>query len=118
MFEVMKERRRFPRKELRIPVQYKNLKRLSETSRGALIKDISSGGIRFVGNDFISLSNRLVLVIALPTPFRSIKAISKVAWIRKVPMGDQYEIGNQFLNLSEEDKKHLKNCLERTASGA
>ena len=81
-------------------------------------KGISTSGIDLSKERQMSgaLSNRLVLVIALPTPFRSIKAISKVAWIRKVPIGDQYEIGNQFLNLSEEDKKHLKNCLERTAS--
>lgn len=114
MFEVMKEKRRFPRKNLRIPLQYKSLKSLSDASRGALTRDIGEGGIRFIGNEFISLSNRLVLTITLPAPFRSIKAISKVAWIRKVPMGDQYEIGNQFLNLSEDDKKHLRNCVERS----
>ena len=113
MYETMKERRKFSRKGLRIAVQYKNLKSVSDVSKGALTRDIGEGGIRFVGNDFISLSNRLVLTIVLPTPFHSVKAISKVAWIRKVPMGDQYEIGNQFLNLSREDKKHLRNCIER-----
>ena len=113
MFEVVKERRKYPRKNLRIPVQYKNLKLVSDTSKGALTRDIAEGGIRFIGNEFISLSNRLVLTIILPAPFRSIKAISKVAWIRKVPMGEQYEIGNQFLNLSKDDKKHLRNCVER-----
>ena len=113
MFEAMKERRRCLRKGLRIPVQYKSMKSSSDATTGALTRDVSEGGMRFVGNDFISLSDRLVLNIVLPTPFRSIKAISKVAWIRKIPMGDQYEIGNQFLNLSSDDKKHLKTCLER-----
>jgi len=99
---------------LRFPVQYKSLKALAESDRGALTKDVSEGGIRFIGNEFITLSNRLVLTIVLPAPYRSIKAISKVAWIRKVPMGEQYEIANQFLNLSEEDKKLLRNCIKRS----
>lgn len=116
MFEVMKERRKHSRKVLRMPVQYKSLKTLADSSKGALTKDLSEGGMRFVGNDFISLSNRLVLTLILPAPFRSIKAISKVAWIKKVPMGDQYEIGNQFLNLSAEDKKQLRNCLQGSSA--
>ncbi len=118
MFEVMKERRKYPRKTLRFPVQYKSLKSLSDVSRGALSKDICEGGVRFITNEFITLSNRLVLTIMLPSPFRSIKAIAKVAWIRKVPMGDQYEIGNQILNLSEDDKKYLHKCIESTSIGA
>ena len=118
MFEVMKERRKYTRKTLRLPVQYKSLKQLSDTSRGALTKDVGEGGMRFVANEFLTLSNRLVLTIMLPAPYRSIKAISKVAWIRKVPLGDQYEIGNQFLNLSEEDRKYLKNCVEKASQEA
>jgi len=113
MFEVMNERRKHNRKGLRTSIQYKSLKALSESSIGALIKDVSEGGVRFIGNEFISLSDRLVVTIMLPTPFRSIKAIAKVAWIKKVPMGEQYEIGNQFLNLTDEDKKQLRNCVER-----
>ncbi len=118
MFEVMRERRRHSRNTLRLPVQYKRLKLLADTSKGALTRDISEGGIRFIGNEFITLSNRLVLTIMLPAPYRSIKAISKVAWIKKVPMGDQYEIGNQFLNLSEDDKKHLRTCLDKQTTTA
>ena len=118
MFEVIRERRKFSRKDLRLPVQYKSLKQLSDSSKGALTRDICEGGIRFIANEFITLSNRLVLTIILPAPFRSIKAISKVAWIRKVPVGDQYEIGNQFLNLSDEDRRHLKTCLEKTPAAA
>ena len=113
MIEILKERRRYPRYNLRLPVQYKNMKALSNPEVGALTRDIGEGGIRFIGNEFLSLANRLVLAISLPAPSRPIKIISKVAWIRKVPMGDQYEIGNQFLTMSEEDKNELKNYLAR-----
>lgn len=113
MIEVVNERRRFPRHNVRLPVQYKNMKALSDSSNGALIKDISEGGVRFLGNQFLSLANRLLLSISLPAPSHAIKVISKVAWVRKIPMGDQYEIGNHFLSLSESDKKALKNYLEK-----
>lgn len=113
MFEVQEDKRRHPRFNLRLPVQYKNIKDLTSPLAGALTSDISEGGIRFIGNDFLSLANRLVLNIALPAPSHSIKIISKVAWIRKVPMGDQYEIGNQFLNMSQDDKEELKGYIEK-----
>jgi c-di-GMP-binding flagellar brake protein YcgR len=116
MIEILNERRKYPRVDLHVPVQYKNIKSLSEPFTGALTKDMGEGGIRFIGNEFLSLANRLVLTISLPAPAHPVKIITKVAWIRKVPMGEQYEIGNQFLSMSEEDKKELKNFLEKGLS--
>lgn len=113
MFEVLKERRRYPRYNLRLPLQYKNMKALSGPLNGTLTRDLSEGGVRFIGNEFLSLANRLVLIISLPAPSRSIKTVSKIAWIRKIPLGDQYEIGNQFLSMSEDDRKELKGHLEK-----
>lgn len=113
MIEILNERRRYTRYGLQFPVQYKNVKSLSGSFVGALSRDLGEGGIRFVGNEFLSLANRLLLLISLPAPLRSIKVICKVAWIRKVPMGDQYEIGNQFLTMSEEDKRELNDYLSK-----
>lgn len=118
MIEVMNERRRFTRFNVRVPVQYKNVKTPSESLIGALTKNISEGGIRFIGNEFLSLANRLLLTVNLPAPSRPIKVISKIAWISKIPMGDQYEIGNQFLTMSDEDRKELKSFVERTRASA
>ncbi|MDB4349579.1 PilZ domain-containing protein [Omnitrophica bacterium] len=114
MIEILNERRRFPRYSVNVPVQYKNIKTLSDPYVGALTKDMGEGGIRFVGTEFLSLANRLVLTISLPAPARTIKIITKIAWIRKVPMGDQYEIGSQFLSMSDDDKKELTEFLEKT----
>jgi len=116
MIELMKERRKYSRHHNRLPVQYKNMKALSGPLSGALTKDISEGGLRFVGNEFLSLANRMVLTIALPAPSRAVKVICKVAWIRKVPMGDQFEIGSQFLTMSDEDEGELKGYIDRLNS--
>ena len=36
---------------------------------------------------------------------KPVKAISKIAWIRKTASGDDYEVGNQFLEMSKGDKE-------------
>lgn len=113
MFEILDERRKYHRYELGIPVQYKNIKMLSGPLTGALTRNIGEGGICFLGNEFLSLAQRLVLTLSLPAPSRPIKIISKVAWIQKVPMGDQYRIGSQFLTMSDEDRNELKDYLEK-----
>jgi len=118
MIEIVNERRRFVRYAHKLPVQYKNIKDTSDSLAGAHTGDICEGGMSFVGNEFLSLANRLVVTLALPAPSRPIKIISKVAWIRKVPVGEQYEIGNQFLTMSAEDKRELKDYLEKLKTAA
>ena len=105
----IEEKRRYPRVESNLPLQYRNLKKLSGVPIGSLTSNISAGGVRFKTNEFISLACRLVVEINLPTIPKPIKAISKVAWIRKLPVGEQYELGNQFLEIAKEDKEHITN---------
>lgn len=115
-FNNVTERRRFSRIDSSLPVKYRNL-RMATVPMGSLTKDISEGGIRFNTNEFISLACRLVVEITLPTIQRPIKAISKVAWIRKMSSNDQYELGNQFLEISKEDKAVISDYISRL-SGA
>lgn len=114
--KAVEEKRRFPRIESNLPVQYKNLRNLSEASKGSLSRDIGEGGVRFKSNEFISLACRLVLEITLPTVSKPIKAISKVAWIKRVPASEQYELGNQFLDMTKEDKAHVMDFVSKTVN--
>lgn len=104
---AIEEKRRYPRVEYNLPVQYRNLKKAVALPTGSLSTNISEGGVRFKSNEFISLACRLVLEITLPTTSKPIKAISKVAWIRKLPTGEAYELGNQFIDMTKEDKGHI-----------
>ena len=106
-FNRIEERRRYPRVESHVALQYKNLRKVGEPAIGSVAKDIGAGGIRFRTNQFISLACRLIVEISLPTVSKPVKAISKVAWIRKVSTGDYYELGNQFLEITKEDKAHI-----------
>ena len=112
----IEEKRRYPRVESNLPLQYKNIKKLSGVSMGSLASNISAGGIRFKTNEFISLACRLVVEINLPTIPKPIKAISKVAWIRKLPVGEQYELGIQFLEIAKEDKDHITNFTNKLST--
>lgn len=109
------ERRRFQRIDSHLPVRYRNLKTTTVPS-DSLTNDISEGGIRFNTGEFISLACRLVVEITIPTVQRPIKAISKVAWIRKTSSGDEYELGNQFLEISKEDRALITDYVNRISS--
>jgi len=114
-FSSVVEKRRFRRMESNLPVKYRNLK-MAANPLGSLTKDISEGGIRFKTNEFISLACRLVVEITIPTAQRPIKAISKVAWIKRSPDSDQYELGNQFLEISKEDRAIITDYVSRISS--
>jgi len=114
-FTRLEDKRKYPRFHMSIPVEYKMLKSSPENRKGSVVSDISAGGVKFICDEFLALTARMVLDIALPIPDRPISAVSKVAWIRKLPNGDRYEIGNQFLEMSKDDKERLANCLNRMA---
>ena len=109
----MDERRRYPRAETNLPVSYKNLRSAGQAPVGSTTRDLSEGGARFKTSEFISLACRLVLEISIPTSPKPIKAISKVAWIRKSPSGDKYELGNQFLEITKEDKANIMSFVSQ-----
>ena len=114
----MDERRRYPRAETNLPVSYKNLRSAGQAPVGSTTRDLSEGGARFKTSEFISLACRLVLEISIPTSPKPIKAISKVAWIKKLPVGDNYEVGNHFLEITKEDKSRIMDYINSAAKGA
>jgi c-di-GMP-binding flagellar brake protein YcgR len=116
-FDNITERRRFQRISSNLPVRYRNLK-TAAIPTGSITKDISEGGIRFKTNEFISLACRLVVEITIPTTPKPIKAISKVAWIRKVSSGDQYELGNQFLEIAKEDRAIITDYVSKLSAAS
>ena len=114
MQPYVKERRSSPRIKARLPVQFKDIQRPIETYSGSITKDVSEGGIRFISGDFLSIFTRLLLEVSVPSFTRPIKAISKVAWIQKIPRSNQYNVGLQFMDMTEEDKRHLTSFISKS----
>lgn len=100
------ENRKSKRVMTHIPVKYRKLGATDGIEKAATItKDISEGGVHFKTKEFVSRACRLVVELDMPMFTKPIKAISKVAWIRKSASGDDFEIGNQFLEISKKDKE-------------
>ena len=112
------EKRRFKRIAAELPLHYKNLRKVGDSPVGSIAKNISEGGVCFKTNEFISLACRMVVEITVPKITRPVKAITKVAWIRLVPNTEQYELGNQFLDMTKEDKAHINDFIKQTTTTA
>ncbi len=88
------------------------MKESGKEFRGTISKNISEGGVRFRSDRFISLACRLVVELNLPALTKPIRAVSKITWIKKLPVGDDYEVGNQFLEISKEDRVFIRNFVK------
>ena len=107
------EKRKHKRLRVRVPVRYRALKSGAGVEGAAtLSRNISQGGIRFKAAEFISIATRLMLEMDLPVVSGSIRAISKIAWIRKTPAGDDFEVGSHFLEMSKKDKELVSEFVE------
>ena len=112
----LENKRRFKRVESVLPVQFRNLRKTTDLASGTLSHNLSEGGVCFMTKEFISLACRLVVEITLPALPKPIKAISKIAWIKKIPTNNQYMLGNQFLEMTKEDKAHVMNFVNNSTN--
>ncbi len=109
--DISEEKRRFQRIPSNFPVKYRDLKNPETEFRGTVSKNLSEGGVRFRSDRFISLACRMVVELNLPTMTQPIRAVSKITWIKKLPAGDDYEVGNQFLEITKEDKGIIRDFV-------
>ncbi|MFH1837116.1 MAG: PilZ domain-containing protein [Candidatus Omnitrophota bacterium] len=106
------EKRRYQRVETHVPLKCGKLRDGSNCKgENSITKDLSLGGMSFRTDNFIPMANRLIVEISLPEKTKSIKAISKIAWIKKSRSGNGYETGNQFLEMSKEDKDSVADYI-------
>lgn len=106
------EKRRGPRVNTYIPLRYRRLGDTESVLRGSTVtKNLGAGGVRFKVAEFISRACRLIVELDMPMLSKPVKAISKVAWIRKTSSGDDFEIGSQFLEMSKDDKRLISEYI-------
>jgi hypothetical protein len=106
--KISAEKRKSPRVKTSIPIRYRVQRDGTEAvGAGSVTCDVSTGGLRFMANEFFSTACRLILELDIPTMEKPIKAVSKVAWIEKAKPGAdyEYEVGNQFMEINAKDKE-------------
>lgn len=109
---IADEKRRFERIPTSFPLKYRDLNRPETEFRGTVSKNVSEGGVRFRSDRFISLACRLVVELNLPRMAKPVRAVSKITWIKKLPAGDDYEVGNQFLEIAREDRDNIRDFVK------
>ncbi|MBI3009175.1 MAG: protein kinase [Candidatus Omnitrophica bacterium] len=101
-----KEDRKYRRLEEHIQMCYKSMANPG-VSECVFTKDICDAGIKFVTK--MSIHERVILDmdISLPDYEDTIKVLGRVKWVRKDESTDGYEIGCEFLEMSEKDRSKL-----------
>jgi hypothetical protein len=108
----VKEKRKSPRVKTELPVRYTEIRDGVEiVGVGSLTCDVSTDGLRFKTKKSISTPCRLILELDIPSRTKPIKAVSKVAWIQKAKAGGDYEVGNQFMEITEKDRELIAKSL-------
>lgn len=111
--EDYREKRRYARVDTHIPVKYHMLGTSSDPQIATTVsRNLSEGGVHFRTDEFVARACRLVMELNMPMFNKPLKAIGKVAWIRKASEGDGYEVGNRFLDITRNDKRLLSDYLD------
>lgn len=103
-------KREFHRMRYPIPVRFGG-----DTShvRDTLMKDIGGGGIRLLSRDFLPIDSKIKVEFFLTPASEALMAVGKVVWIQKLPYSYQHEVGVQFLDISEENRKRIRQFVEQ-----
>jgi len=102
------EKRKCERVDVRFPIKFRDIRASAAASLGAQGKDISSGGLRFQTESFIPRHASLVLEFYLPESQKTIRAVSKVTWLKVLPSGYRFEVGSEFTEVNPSEMEFLR----------
>ncbi len=105
------EKRKFARLNILVDVAYKKQDAVKE-EKLTLTKNISKGGICFIGYESLRESDIIDLQIYLPEDKNPVSAMARVVWVKEfligeIPKGKRYDVGVEFVQISEEDKTRI-----------
>jgi hypothetical protein len=110
------EKRKCERVDVRFPIKFRDVRASAAASLGAQGRDISLRGLRFQTESFIPRNSSLVLEFFLPESERTIRAVSKVAWLKVLPSGYRYEIGSEFTEVNPSEMELLRARISHSPS--
>jgi c-di-GMP-binding flagellar brake protein YcgR len=119
-----KERRRYPRQTVQLSIRFQSLKKNNiSKAQSSQSQDLGAGGLAMISNQPLETDQLLLVTLFLPpasskesseaekSGVDSATILSRVAWCQPTPNSDFYRLGIQFLDLTREDRKHLKKFL-------
>ena len=105
----MQERRQAVRVECELSTSFRDLDSEHPTRiEGAVVKNISRGGLKIRVDGFIPIQDRLYIYLHLPT-HQTLEIQVRPAWIVELPHLNKFEMGARFVEMSEEHEKAIEN---------
>ena len=109
--ETNREKRKFVRLNALVDVVYNKVSP-SQKVEVSLTKNISKGGICLIAYDELKVSDKLDLNIYLPEDKTPLHVIGRVAWVKdfvicNIPNGKRYDVGIEFLTITDEDQNKI-----------
>ncbi len=115
MLKQKLEKRRHFRFSSHIPIEYKQMGQRT-LYKGALSQDISKSGACMLIHEFVSPQTKLHTSLSLPSRIPPVKAVSRVVWTRKVPFGDAYHLGVEFVDIARNASQTIEEFVELSRS--
>jgi len=110
----MPEKRRFERIPETLEITYRRVPDVKAC--GFITRDISEGGVRFFAKEFLPVGSILRIQVKLKKIYFAFEALAQVKWIKKDTTEERFDVGADFIDISNEAKKRLaeyvKNSLE------
>jgi len=110
------EKRKSQRVDVRFPIKFRDVRSSAAASLGAQGKDISFGGLRFQTESFIPRNASLALEFFLPESGKTIRAVSKVTWLKVLPSGYRFEVGSEFTEINPSEMELLRARMSHSPS--
>jgi len=98
----MKERRRYKRFSLLIPLKIQRF--YSNKIENTITRDISQGGLRIKSECFFMPKERIKILLDNPL-FNAVNG--RIVWIKKMQLPDSFEAGIEFIELDSYTRKLL-----------
>jgi c-di-GMP-binding flagellar brake protein YcgR len=104
------DRRKFARLNILVDVTYSKHAAFKD-DKLTFTKNISRGGMCFVGYEKLKLNDVVDLNVFLPGDSIPIIAIGKVVWVKEFNIGDtskkRYDVGVEFVEVAEQDVRRI-----------
>lgn len=114
---MAEEKRRYARLNASVDVRWNKIVDPGEKAayNETITKNISEGGICLLAYEKAEVGDILDLVFELPSQ-KVIRSKAQVRWVKEFKMGGEkaqqgYDIGLEFLDILNEDRKEIKNFV-------
>lgn len=108
----MDERRRYPRLNFNVEVEYHKIDASRNPDKLTGTKNISIGGVCIVALDKLNVGDAISLKIYLPDEMPPIYTKGLVAWVEEFSVGSistskAFDAGIEFVDLKDDDKDRI-----------